>query len=159
MPKYPQPPRLVNGTTWLYCEIVILWNSLGDDFVWLKLSTTAVEAPLSSRGPIKHYSSRGPITLWLCVLHVHWCRDCETVPEQHWNKQGTVSQSQCTLPQCKQISFGIKNESEVQGQSSPELIGILTVLHLWPRFGNPNLNSWWVMVWTSSKWGQFWVRS
>ena len=47
---------------------------------------------------IKHYSSRGSITLWLCVLHVHWRRECETVPEQHWNKQGTVSESQCTPP-------------------------------------------------------------
>ena len=32
------------------------------------------------------------------------CRDCETVPEYHWNKLGTVSQSQYILPQCKQIS-------------------------------------------------------
>ena len=47
---------------------------------------------------IKHYSTRGPIPLWLCVPHVHWCRDCETVSDQHWNKPGTVSQSQCTAP-------------------------------------------------------------
>ena len=32
--KYPQPPRSVYGTTWSYCETVILWNSLCDDFVW-----------------------------------------------------------------------------------------------------------------------------
>ena len=32
-------------------------------------------------------------------------------------------------------------------------------MDLWSRFGNPNLNRWWVMVWTSSKWGQFWVWS
>ena len=50
---------------------------------------------------IKHYSTRGPIPLWLCVPHVHRWRDCETVPEQHWNKPGTVSQSQCTSPQWK----------------------------------------------------------
>ena len=75
---------------------------------------------------LKHSSTRGPIPLWLCVPHVHWCRDCETVPEQHWNKPETVSQSQCTPPQSKKISFGIRNEGEVQGQSSPELTGILT---------------------------------
>ena len=46
MPKYPRPPRSVYGTTWSYYEIVILWNILGDDFVWFKLSTIAVEAPL-----------------------------------------------------------------------------------------------------------------
>ena len=77
---------------------------------------------------IKHYSTRGPIPLWLCVPHVHRWRDCETVPEQHWNKPGTVSQSQCTSPQWKKISFGIRNEGEGQGQSSPELTGFLTVL-------------------------------
>ena len=75
-----------------------------------------------------NFSSRVPIPHWLCILHVHWCRDCETVPEQHWNKPGTVSQSQCTPPQFKQIIFGIKNESEVQGQSSSEFTGILTML-------------------------------
>ena len=107
-PKYPQPPRSVYGTTWSYCETVILWNSLCDDF--------------------SNFSSRVPIPHWLCILHVHWCRDCETVPEQHWNKPGTVSQSQCTPPQFKQIIFGIKNESEVQGQSSSEFTWILTVL-------------------------------
>ena len=105
----------------IWHNIVVLWNShtVKQSTWWFCL----IE--------IKHYSSRGPITkitLWLCVLHVHWCRDCETVHEQHWNKQRTVSQSQCTPPQCKKIRFGIKNESEVQGQSSPELIGILTVL-------------------------------
>ena len=77
---------------------------------------------------IKHSSTRGPIPLWLCFPRVHWCRDCETVPEQNWNKPNTVSLSQCTPPQCKKISFGIRNEGEVQGQSSPELTGILTVL-------------------------------
>ena len=109
---------------------------------------------------IKHYSSRGPIALWLCILHVHLCRDCETVPELHWNEPGTISQSQCTPPQCKQIIFGIKNENEVQGQSRPKLIRILTVLNaFWSKFGNPNLNRWGVMVWARSKWGQFCVWS
>ena len=75
-----------------------------------------------------NFSSRVPIPHWLCILHVHWSRDCETVPEQHWNKPGTVSQSQCKPPQFKQIFFGIKNESKVQGQSSSEFTGILTVL-------------------------------
>ena len=102
----------------IWHNMVVLWNShtVKQSRWWFCL----IE--------IKHYNSRGPITLWLCVLHVHWCRDCETVHEQHWNKQRTVSQSQCTPPQCKQIRFGIKNESEVHGQSSPELIGIFTVL-------------------------------
>ena len=102
----------------LWHNMVVLWNShtVKQSMWWFFF----IE--------IKHYSRRGPITLWLYVLLEHWCRDCETVPEQHWNKWGTVSQSQCTLPQCKQISFGIKNESEVQGHSSPELTGILTVL-------------------------------
>ena len=31
------------------------------------------------------------------------------------------------------------------------------ILHLWPKFGDPSLNWWWVMVWTSSKWGKFWL--
>ena len=37
---------------------------------------------------IKHYSTRDPIPLWLCGPHVHWCRDCETVPEQLETNQG-----------------------------------------------------------------------
>ena len=96
---------------------------------------------------INFYSSRGPIPLWLYVLHVHWCRDCETVPEQHWNEQGTVSQSQCTPPQCKQISFGIKNESEVQSQSSPKFIGIFIVLKC---ICCPNLE---ILTWID---GEYW---
>ena len=32
----------------------------------------------------------------------------KTVPEKHWNIPGTVSQSQCTPPHCKQTIFGIK---------------------------------------------------
>ena len=102
----------------IWHNMVVLWNShtVKQSRWWFCL----IE--------IRHDSSRGPITLWLCVLHVHWCRDCETFPDQHWNKQGTVSHSQCTPLQCKRISFGIKIESEIQGQSSPELIGILTVL-------------------------------
>ena len=91
---------------------------------------TVVEAPL-------HFG---------CALHVHWCRDCEIVPDQHWNKQGTVSHSQCTPPQCKWISFGIKNESEIQGQSSPELIGILTVLKC---ICGPDLE---ILTWIGAEW-------
>ena len=98
------------------------------------------------------------IPLWLCVLHVHWCRDCETVPEQHWTKAGSVSQSQCTPPQHKQISFGIKTKGKVQGQCTPKLMGSLTVLKCicglnWEIL--TNLNRWGVILWTRSKWGQF----
>ena len=125
--------------------MVVLWNihTVKQSMSWFCL-TTAVESP------IPH---------WLCILHVHWCRDCETVPEQHWNKPATVSQSQCIPTQCKQTIFGIKNESEVQGQSSSDLTGILTALKmdLWTKFGNHNLNRWWVVGWTSSKWDQFWL--
>ena len=33
------------------------------------------------------------------------------------------------------------------------------IFHLWSKFGGPNLNGWWVMVRTSSKWGKFWFWS
>ena len=33
------------------------------------------------------------------------------------------------------------------------------ILHLWPKFGDPSLNRWWVIVPTSSKWGNFWLWS
>ena len=98
--------------------MVVLWNSHTVKQSWWRFCLIQ----------IKYSSTRGPIPLWLCVPHVHWCRDCETVPELNWNKPNTVSQSQCTPPQCKKISFGIRNEGEVQGQSSPEFTGILTVL-------------------------------
>ena len=107
-----------------------MWNwliKLCQFSAWLDV-TMKIERFSMVVNHLKHSSTRGPIPLWLCVPDVHWCRDCETVPEQNWNKPGTVSLSQCTPPQCKKISFGIRNEGEVQGQSSPELTGILTVL-------------------------------
>ena len=33
------------------------------------------------------------------------------------------------------------------------------IFHFWSKFGDPNLNGWWVMVRTSSKWGKFWLWS
>ena len=33
------------------------------------------------------------------------------------------------------------------------------ILHLWSKFGDPSLNGWGVMVWTSSKWGKFGLSS
>ena len=135
--KYPGPPRSEYGT------LVVSWN-------WRTVEQCRWWFCLIQ---IKPLSSRGPIPLWQWILHVHWYRDCETVPERRWNKSMTVSP-----PQCKQISFGIKNESEVQCQPSPRLIRILTVLKC--SCGNPNLNRWGVMVWTNSKRGQlFWVWS
>ena len=96
----------------MWHNMVVLWNShtVKQSRWWFCLIR------------IKHYSTIGPIPLWLSVPHVHWC------PEQHWIIPGTVSQSQCTPPQWKKKSFRIRNEGEVQGQSSPELTGILTVL-------------------------------
>ena len=32
-------------------------------------------------------------------------------------------------------------------------------MHFCSKFGNCNFNWWWVMAWTSSKWGKFWVWS
>ena len=32
----------------------------------------------------------------------------------------------------------------------------LGILHLWYKFGDPSLNRWWVITWTSSKLGKFW---
>ena len=32
-------------------------------------------------------------------------------------------------------------------------------VHFCSKFGNYNFNRWWVMAWTSSKWGKFWLRS
>ena len=74
----------------IWHNMVVLWNShtVKQSRWWFCL----IE--------IKHYSSRGPITLWLCVLHMHWCRDCETVPEQDWNKARgcfTVSMHTATM--------------------------------------------------------------
>ena len=57
------------GTTWLYCETVIQWNSRGDRFVWFKLNAWSVEA-------------HSTIPKWLKVLRVQWWRDCETVSEK-----------------------------------------------------------------------------
>ena len=33
------------------------------------------------------------------------------------------------------------------------------ILHLLPKFGDPSLNRWWVIVPRSSKWGNFWLWS
>ena len=56
--------------------------------------------------------------------------------------------------------FEIKNWIEDQFQSGPKLVGIWTVLRcIFVEFGNCNFNWWWVMAWTSSKWGKFWFWS
>ena len=34
-----------------------------------------------------------------------------------------------------------------------------SILHLWPKFGDPSLNRWWIIARTSSKWGKFWLWS
>ena len=123
----------VYGTTWSYCETVILWNS----------HTVKQSRWRFCLIQIKHYSTRGPFhfgcafpmctgvvmfvvyvvcSSWsvcgysfiVCIPQCTsctrdnkgiwiwiWCRVCETVPEEYWNKPGTVSQSQCTPPQCK----------------------------------------------------------
>ena len=61
----------------------------------------------------------------------------------------------------RKISFKIENESEDQNQSSPKLVGILTVLRciFRSKFGDSSLNGWWVMVRISSKWGKIWLSS
>ena len=47
--------------------------------------------------------------------------------------------------------------SKVKVNHPHKIIGILTTLHLWSKFGDPSLNRWWVMVLISSKWGKFWL--
>ena len=32
-------------------------------------------------------------------------------------------------------------------------------MHFYSKFGNSNFNWWWVMAWTSSEWGKFWLWS
>ena len=32
-------------------------------------------------------------------------------------------------------------------------------MHFRSKFGDSSLNGWWVMVWTSSKWGKIWLSS
>ena len=32
-------------------------------------------------------------------------------------------------------------------------------MHFCSKFGNCNFNWWWVIAWTSSKWGKFWLRN
>ena len=81
-----------------YCETVlvtILFN--------LKFSTTALEAPF-------HFGCAFPM-----------CTGVETVTQSLDSietNQGLFHSLRCTPPQCKK-SFGIRNEGEVQGQSSP----------------------------------------
>ena len=55
--------------------------------------------------------------------------------------------------------FEIKNWIEDQCQSSPKLVGILTVLRciFVYKFGNSNFNWWWLIACTSSQCGKFWL--
>ena len=32
-------------------------------------------------------------------------------------------------------------------------------MHFWPKFGNTDFNLWWLIAWTSSKCGKFWLLS
>ena len=49
--------------------------------------------------------------------------------------------------------FEIKLNLTYQARSTPKIIGILTKVFCtpWPKFGDPSLNRWWVIVRTSSK--------
>ena len=53
-PKYPRPPRSIYGTTWSYCETVILWNSLGDDWCAILIAHQIVMA--KHGGSCVHFS-------------------------------------------------------------------------------------------------------
>ena len=53
-PKYPRPPRSIYGTTWSYCETVILWNSLGDD--WCAILITHQIVMAKHGGSCVHFS-------------------------------------------------------------------------------------------------------
>ena len=136
-PKYPRPPRSVYGTKWSYCETVILWNSIGSDFVWSKLSTTAQEAPF-------HFGCAFPMCIW-CRIALRQIRECFTVPmhtttmqiNKFWNKKWGWS-SRFIKPRIYRDLNSAK-------------------MNLLSKFVNPNSNRWWVMVWTNSKWGQIWV--
>ena len=48
------------------------------------------------------------------------------------------------------FDFEVKFDLEGQGQSPPKTIGILTKV-FYSKFGDPSLNRWWVIAWTS-KW-------
>ena len=63
--QYPSSPE---GCIWH--NMVVLWNShTVKQYRWRFCLIQ-----------IKHYSTRGPIPLWLCVPHVHWCIDCAKSP-------------------------------------------------------------------------------
>ena len=89
-----------------------------------------------------------------------------SVPQPLQLEVSATSEMQMSAPPLKKRTQFVRknrfeNEIEGQGQSNPKLIGIFNKakIHFWSQFGNHNLNRWWVVTWTSSKWGQFWLSS
>ena len=61
----------------------------------------------------------------------------------------------------RKIGFKIENESEDQKPIESKISRDLdsAKMHFRSKFGDSSLNGWWVMVWTSSKWGKIWLSS
>ena len=57
--------------------------------------------------------------------------------------------------------FEIKNRNWSSISIKPKIDRYLnsTKMYFCSKFGNCNFNWWWVMAWTSSKWGKFWLWS
>ena len=52
--------------------------------------------------------------------------------------------------------IGLKKKNEIVDQVKVKQLKInrdfySAKMHFWSKFGNPNLNKWWVVTWTSSK--------
>ena len=53
------------------------------------------------------------------------------------------------------LNFKFDLSSPIHPQNNSDLNQ--GILHLWPKFGDPSLNRWWVIAQTNSKWGKFWL--
>ena len=74
------------------------------------------------------------IIRWLCISSSGETRKCDLLSQiWPWRSSSVATQNNRYLNQ--------------------------TILHLWTKFGDLNLNGWWLVVRTSSKWGKFWLLS
>ena len=83
--------------------------------------------------------------------------DGDWVERQQWSHCVSTKPTQICLS--KKICIKIKMKLKLKINPNINWDHNIVKMYFLPKFGNPNFNQWCVIVWTSSKCGQFWLSS
>ena len=130
------------------CKVLRLWNSQGCETVYVYKYLLKMET-LKQSGPWSSLGTHGSLVViwWLCIS--------SSGEDRNFIHGANVG------PTWGRQKFYVKFDLEGQGQLPSKNNRDINQgnLHLWSKFCDPSWNGWWVMVWTSSKWGKCWLLS